>query len=201
MTIVEDRPDAGYEAARKAMIDSQLRAVGVNAPFVLRRMGDVARERFVPEALRSIAYMDRALPLDGGRWLAPAEVQGLMLQEALPKETDRALLVDGGSGYMAELLRPLVASLEVIDPVAGASGTAAGKDFTLLLIDGAVEQIPQSLAALLAPEGRIVTGVMEDGVTRVAVGRVSGGAAAMLPVAEMGIPVLPEFAAPKKWTF
>jgi protein-L-isoaspartate(D-aspartate) O-methyltransferase len=201
VTIVEGRPDAGFETARKAMIDSQLRTVGVNAPFVLRRMGEVARERFVPEALRGSAYIDRPVPLGDGRWLAPAEVQGVMLQEALPKETDRALLVDGGSGYMAELLRPLVASLEVIDPVAGASGKAEGAGFTLLVIDGAVEQVPESLAALLAPEGRIVTGLLTEGVTRMAVGRIAGGAAALLPVAEIGIPVLPEFAAPKKWTF
>jgi len=201
VTIVEDRPEAGYEIARKAMIDSQLRTSGVNAPFVLRRMGEVPRERFVPEALRSVAYMDRAVPLGGGRWLPAPEVQGLMLQEALPKDSDRVLLVDGGSGYMAEVLRPLVASVEVIDPVAGASGKAEGSDFTLLMIDGAVEQIPQALIALLAPDGRIVTGHLSEGVTQVAVGRIAAGAAALLPVAEVGIPVLPEFAAPKKWTF
>ena len=61
MTIVEDRPQAGHEAARKAMIDSQLRTSGVNAEPVLRRMAEVARERFVPEAARGFAYIDRAL--------------------------------------------------------------------------------------------------------------------------------------------
>jgi len=201
VTIVESRPDAGYEAARKAMIDSQLRPSGVNAAFVLRRMGEVARERFVPEALRSVAYMDRAVPLDGGRWLPAPEVQGVMLQEALPKESDRALLVDGGSGYMAELLRPLVGSLEVIDPAAGARGAAEGAGYTLLMIDGAVEQVPEALVARLSPDARIVTGLFSDGVTRVAVGRVAAGAAALLPVAEIGIPVLPDFATPKKWAF
>ena len=201
MTIVEDRPDAGYEIARKAMIDSQLRTSGVNALFVLRRMGEVARERFVPPALRSVAYMDRAVPLDGGRWLAAPEVQGMMLQEARPKATDRVLLVDGGSGYMAELLRPLVASLDTIDPVAGARGDAGETGFTLLVIDGAVEQVPEALVARLAPEGRIITGIVSEGVTRLAVGRIAGGAAALLPVAEIGMPELPEFAAPKKWTF
>jgi len=201
VTIVEDRPDAGYEIARKAMIDSQLRTSGVNALFVLRRMGEVARERFVPPALRSVAYMDRAVPLDGGRWLAAPEVQGMMLQEARPKATDRVLLVDGGSGYMAELLRPLVASLDTIDPVAGARGDAGETGFTLLVIDGAVEQVPEALVARLAPEGRIITGIVSEGVTRLAVGRIAGGAAALLPVAEIGMPELPEFAAPKKWTF
>jgi len=201
VTIVEDRPDAGFEAARKAMIDNQLRPVGVNAPFVLRRMAQVPREDFVPAAMRSIAYMDRPVALDGGRWLAPAEVQGLMLQEALPTGSDRALLVDGGSGYMAELLRPLVASLTTIDPVAGASGDIGDGAFTLLMIDGAVERLPDELVARLSPGARIVTGLLTDRLTHLAVGRVVGGAAALLPVAELGIPVLPEFAAPKKWSF
>lgn len=201
LTIVEDRHDAGYQAARKAMIDSQLRPSGVNAPFVLRRMGEVERERFVPEALRNVAYMDRAVPLNNGRWLAAPEVQGRMLQEALPKHTDRTLIVDGGSGYVAELLRPLVSSVDQVDPAAGARGAAAGSDYTLLIIDGAVEQVPEALVARLAADARIVTGVADDRVTRLAVGRVVNGAAALLPVAEIGIPLLPEFAAPKKWTF
>jgi protein-L-isoaspartate(D-aspartate) O-methyltransferase len=57
VTIVEDRPPAGDEGARasmarRAMIDSQLRTSGVNAEPVLRRMAEVARERFVPERAR-----------------------------------------------------------------------------------------------------------------------------------------------------
>jgi len=183
------------------MIDSQLRPSGVNAAFVLRRMGEVPRERFVPQGRAAIAYVDRAVPLDNGRWLASPVAQGMMLQEALPKPGDRVLLVDGGSGYMAELLRPLVGSLDLIDPVAGAQGQVPGSGYTLLVVDGAVEQLPAALIAHLAPDARIVTGQASKGVTRLAVGRVAGGAAALLPVAELGIPVFSEFAAPKRWSF
>ncbi len=185
------------------MIDSQLRPSGVNARFVLRRMGEVPREAFVPEDRRAIAYMDRAVPLDDGRWLAAPVVHGLMLQEARPVPEDRALVVDGGSGYLAELLRPMVGSLEVIAPDAAAqmAAGAGGGDITLLMIDGAAEQIPGGLVARLAPDGRIVTGTVEDGITRLAVGRVAAGKAALLPVAELGIPELPDFAAPRRWTF
>ena len=96
------------------MIDSQLRTSGVNAEFVLRRMDAVARERFVPAAARGFAYIDRAIALGDGRYLAAPVVQGMMLQESRPTLADKALLVDGGSGYLAELLRPLVGSLDVI---------------------------------------------------------------------------------------
>jgi protein-L-isoaspartate(D-aspartate) O-methyltransferase len=202
VTIAQDRPVADEQsAARKAMIDSQLRASGVNARLVLDRMGAVAREQFVPENARKHAYMDRAIALGDGRFLAPPVVQGRMIEEAAPTAADKALLVDGGSGYLAELLRPLVGSLEVISPEkAVAKGRKKG-DFTLLVIDGAVGQLPDALVARLADNARVVTGIAARGVTRLASGRKFAGEVSLIPLAEMGIPVLPEFAAPKGWSF
>ena len=205
MTIVEDRPAAGHEtapnAARRAMIDSQLRTRGVNAEFVLRRMSAVARERFVPESARGFAYIDRAIALGDGRHLAAPVVQGMMLQEARPSAADKALVVDGGSGYLAELLRPLVGSLEVIAPAEAAAKARKGGDFTLLVIDGAVEQLPESLVRRLADQARVVTGVVGNGLSRLAIGRKAAGQVALLPLAELGMPALPEFAVPKGWSF
>lgn len=206
MTIVEDRPQAGHETAqatlaRKAMIDSQLRTSGVNAEFVLRRMGAVERERFVPASASGFAYIDRAIALGNGRHLAAPVVQGMMLQEARPSVADKALLVDGGSGYLAELLRPLVGLLEVVTSEDATAKSRKGGDFTLLVIDGAVEQLPEPLVRRLADNARVVTGVLENGLTRLAIGRKSAGQVALLPLAELGIPALPEFAAPKGWSF
>lgn len=207
MTIVDERPTAGGQnsqsgsAARKAMLDSQLRTSGVNAAYVLARMGEVPREDFVPASARGVAYVDRAIALGGGRHLAAPLVQGMMLQEARPTKTDKALLVDGGSGYLAELVRPLVGSLEVIAPAEAVSATRKRGDFTLLLIDGAIEQLPESLAQRLAEGGRLVGGVLRNGLTRLATGRKTAGEVALLPLAEIGIPVLPEFAAKKGWSF
>jgi protein-L-isoaspartate(D-aspartate) O-methyltransferase len=206
VTIVEDRLTAGHETARpnmarRAMIDGQLRTSGVNAEPVLQRMAEVERERFVPEAARGFAYIDRAIALGDGRQLAAPVVQGMMLQEAAPAPGDRALLVDGGSGYLAELFRPLVGTLEVLSPADATAASRKGGEFTLLVIDGAVEQLPEALVRRLADDGRVVTGVVSNGITRLAVGRKAAGAVALLPLAEMGIPVLPEFAVPKGWSF
>ncbi len=204
---MEDRQTAGHEAAqpslaRRAMIDSQLRASGVNAEPVLRRMAEVAREQFVPQSARRFAYIDRAIALGDGRQLAAPVVHGLMLQEARPTAGDKALLVDGGSGYLAELVRPLVGALDILSPadaVAGASSRRGG--YTLLLIDGAIEHLPEGLVRRLADDGRVVTGLLANGITRLAVGRKAAGAVALLPIAELGIPVLSEFAAPRGWSF
>lgn len=183
------------------MIDSQLRTSGVNAEPVLRRMADVAREDFVPESARGFAYIDRAIALGGGRHLAAPVVHGMMLQEARPGPGDKALLVDGGSGYLAELLRPLVGSLEVLSPAEAIAGSRKGGDITLLVIDGAIGQLPDELGCRLADGARAVAGVVEDGITRLAIGRKAGDTVALLPLAELGIPVLPEFAVPKGWSF
>jgi protein-L-isoaspartate(D-aspartate) O-methyltransferase len=202
VNLVEDRPASGAQAAaRKAMIDSQLRTSGVNAPYVLARMGAVAREDFVPSSARGIAYIDRAIDLGQGRWLAAPLVHGLMLQEARPSGADAALLVDGGSGYLAELLRPLVGSLEVLSPADALAASRKKGAASLLLVDGAIEQWPSALTARLAEGGRVVCGLLQNGLTRLATGRKAAGDVALLPLAEIGIPVLPEFAARKEWSF
>lgn len=199
MTITENRP-AASEAARRAMIDSQLRTSGVNEPWVLAAMNRVAREDFVPEAMRAAAYTDRAVPLGNGRFLAAPLVYGRLLAEAAPAADDKALLVGDGQGYLAALLRPLVGSLNAVDPAA-AKDFAANGTYSLIVIDGAIEELPAALATALAEGGRIVTGLVARGVTRLAAGTRAAGEVALLPLAELGIPVLPEFAAPKRWSF
>jgi protein-L-isoaspartate(D-aspartate) O-methyltransferase len=202
MTVTEERPasvPAGALAARKAMIDSQLRTSGVNEPWVLEAMGSVAREDFVPETMKSAAYIDRAIPLGEGRMLAAPLVQGRLLAEARPNGADKALLVGDGAGYLAALLRPLVGSLDAVS--ASDAATASPGGYTLIVIDGAIEALPEALAASLAPNGRVVTGLVLRGVTRLATGRKAAGDVVLLPLAEIGIPILAEFAVPKRWSF
>lgn len=198
MTTTQDRPASASEGARRAMIDSQLRTSGVNEPWVLAAMASVAREDFVPAQARAAAYIDRAVPLGDGRFLAAPLVHGRMLAEAVPTSKDRTLLIGDGNGYLAALLKPLVASLDATD----AAGIAQLKgSYSLVLVDGAIEELPSALTNALAEDGRIVTGLVLRGVTRLATGRKIAGEVALLPLAEIGIPVLTEFAAPKRWSF
>jgi protein-L-isoaspartate(D-aspartate) O-methyltransferase len=202
MTLTENRaPNADASGAsavaRRAMIDSQLRTSGVNEPWVLAAMDRVPREDFLPATAKAAAYIDRAVPLGDGRFLAAPLVHGKMLAEALPTAADAALLVGDGAGYLAALLRPLVGSLD-----ASADGATPGaRAYSLIVVDGAIEELPAALAAQLAEGGRIVTGLVLRGVTRLAAGRKAAGDVTLLPLAEIGIPVLPEFAAPQRWSF
>ncbi|RGP41905.1 Protein-L-isoaspartate(D-aspartate) O-methyltransferase [Altererythrobacter insulae] len=188
-------------AARKAMIDSQLRTSGVNEPFVIARMGTVARENFVPESAKAIAYMDRAVPLGDGKALAAPVVHGKMLAEARPELDDTVLVVENGAGYLAELVKPLVSKVDTKSVEDVASGKKGRKTYTLILVDGAIEQLPSSLAKRLEDNGRIVTGVVERGVTRLASGRMVSGKVVLQPLADLGIPVLHAFDKPKEWSF
>jgi protein-L-isoaspartate(D-aspartate) O-methyltransferase len=199
MTITENRGAGTFEAARRAMIDSQLRTSGVNEPWVLAAMARLPREDFVPAEARAAAYIDRAVPLGNGRALAAPLVQGRMLAEAAPTVQDKALLVGDGQGYLAALLAPLVGTLDAIDPAE--AGSAGPGGYSLIVVDGAIGELPPALADRLDDAGRIVTGLVLRGVTRLAAGRKAAGAVALLPLAEIGIPVLPELAAPRRWSF
>lgn len=187
--------------ARKFMIDSQLRTSGVNEEFVLARMNAVAREDFVPEAAKPVAYMDRAVPLGEGRFLPAPLFHGKILAEARPTNQDSVLVVENGSSYLAELARPLVASLDQVDADKAAGAKGKRKTYSLILIDGAIEQLPAGLAKQLEEGGRIVTGLVLRGVTRLASGRKVAGLVALQPLAEVGIPVLHAFDKPKEWSF
>ncbi len=197
-TNTQSRPE--FSVARKAMIDCQLRPSGVNEPFVIERMGVVPREDFVPESARGTAYMDRAIRLGDGGFLPAPLFHGAMLGEARPVSDDRVLIIDAGSGYLPALVEPLVGSLDVISPVEAANAKKKG-DYTLVLVDGAIEHVPANLAKQVAEDGRIVTGLVDRGVTRLATGRKSGKALALLPLAEMGIPRLGAFDKPASWSF
>jgi protein-L-isoaspartate(D-aspartate) O-methyltransferase len=199
MTLTETRPLGAFAAARRAMIDSQLRTSGVNEPWVLAAMARVAREDFVPDSVRAAAYTDRAVPLGGGRFLAAPVVYGMMLTEARPTAGDSALIVGDGQGYLAALLAPLVGRLDAVAPAEAAA--TRGEACSLIVIDGAIEELPAALADRLAEDGRIVTGLVLRGVTRLAAGRKAAGEVALLPLREIGIPVLPELAAPRRWSF
>ena len=188
-------------APRKAMIDSQLRTSGVNEDFVLARMGAVPREEFVPESAREVAYIDRAIPLGDGNFLAAPLVHGKMLAEAAPKTDDSVLVVESGSAYLTELVRPLVASVETTTAEQAAAKSSKRKSFSLILVDGAIEDLPDSLVKRLDENGRIVTGTVTRGVTRLASGRKVAGQVVLQPLGEIGIPVLHAFAKKKEWSF
>ena len=216
MTVQAPIPD--FTAARRAMIDSQLRPQGVTDPLVLNAMAEVERELFVPEGSRSLAYVDRAVPIGGNRFLPAPAVLAQLLTQMMPQPGQSALVVGAGSGYSAAVLKRIglnVTALESdgglaerarelgVDIVEGPLDQGHGKrgPYDQIVIDGAVEYIPEAIIEQLADGGRLGAGLVDRGVTRLIVGRKSGIAFGYLSIGDSGIPVLPGFICPKAFTF
>nr|WP_298931802.1 protein-L-isoaspartate O-methyltransferase [uncultured Erythrobacter sp.] len=189
-------------AARRAMIDSQLRTSGVNEEFALARMLAVPREDFLPEDKTPQAYTDRSIALGNDAYLGSPLFYGKLLLEADPDKSDNVLIVEGGTRYLAELLRPLVGSIDTMPAADAAAGKPPkGAAYSLVVVDGAIEQMPETIAGCVAEGGRIVSGLLLRQVTRLAAGRKVAGHLSLQPVEDIGIPVLHAFDKPKSWTF
>lgn len=216
MTVQTLIPD--YAAAREAMVESQLRPQGVADAAVVAAMGKVERERFVPDAVKPLAYVDRALALGGGRFLPAPAVLGELLTQMMPRRGQRALVIGAGTGYSAAVLVEMgldVVALESAPELAAQArqlgittvegplelGHVAGAPYMQILIDGAVEFIPDAIIAQLDDGGRLGTAIIDRGITRLAVGRKAGGAFGYLTISDSGVPALPGFSRPKEFTF
>lgn len=187
---------ADFNNMRRAMVDSQLRTSGVTDPWVLAAMGELPRENFVPEALREVAYMDRSIRLADGTMLNPPVATALMLQAADVKHDDTVLFIGSADSYAATLL----ATRAKVAAASTAENMAAGS-FSLIFIDGAVEELPDSLVAAAQEGGRIVTGLVEGSVTSLASGVVRNGKVALRHFADSEIAVLPQFARKPEFVF
>ena len=197
MTVQSPIPD--YSAARTAMVDSQLRPQGVTDRGVLAAMGSIAREEFVPEGVRPLAYVDRSLPLGDGRFLPPPAFLGQLLTGMAPVAGERALVV-GGSGYSEAVLSHIGCAVTSVDAEA-ATGSKPGSAYDLILIEGAVEYVPEAFISQLADGGRLGAALIESGVSRLIVGRKAGGAFGYFSIGDADVAPLPGFSRPRAFTF
>lgn len=186
-----------FAAARRAMIDSQLRPQGVSDPAVLAAMASVPREEFVPEDLRPIAYIDRTIDLGDGKSMMPPAALAKLVMELEPQAGEKALVVGSGNGYAATVLEALGLDVET-----ATAATAPGKSgYDIILIDGAVEEIPDALSSRLTPEGRLGAALSDNGVSRLAIGRRAGASLGFRRFADVQVPVLAGFTRPRAFTF
>jgi len=189
-----------FEEMRRVMVDSQLRTSGVQDAMVLAAMGRIPREDYVPATHRATAYMDRSIVADDGDVVNPPVSTALLLQAADIKATDNVLLIGKPDGYIAAILQTAVANVTATsaDNLANA---AKGAPYSLIVVDGAAEQLPESLLKLSADGGRIVTGLMEGAVTRLAKGHVHNGKVALKAFADGEIAPLKAFTRKAEFVF
>lgn len=216
MTVQSPIPD--FAAARAAMVENQLRPEGVTDAAVLEAMGRIERERFLPVETRPLAYVDRAVLMGDGRFLPAPAVLGSLLTQMMPVRGQRALVVGAGTGYSATVLSAMGLDVIALESSASLAATARNNGidtveaplegglkkhapYDQILIDGAVEYIPEALVEQLANGGRLGCGLIDRGITRLIVGRKAAGAFGYLSLSDAGVPALPGFARPRAFTF
>lgn len=172
--------DDRFAAARRQMVEEQLWDRDITDPRVLKVMGGIPRERFVPAELRNHAYEDHPLPIGFGQTISQPYIVALMAQVARPSPEDRGLEVGVGSGYEAAVLAGLckhVYGLEILDALAasarqrlaalgyanvsvrcgdGYQGWPEEAPFDVVLVSAAPDHVPPPLIDQLAPGGRLV---------------------------------------------
>ena len=194
-------PDHG--AARKVMVANQLRPQGVTDARVLGAMGAVPREDFLGADQQAVAYGDRPLRLGNDAPMMPPAELGLLLDRLAPLAGERALVVGGGGAYAAAVLRHIGLDVDIAD--AGES-SADVQPYDVILVEGAIEHLSDTLARRLAPGGRVGAAIASEGVTRLATGRGMPDPAGATSVrftsfAEAQVPILPGFSSAPAFVF
>jgi protein-L-isoaspartate(D-aspartate) O-methyltransferase len=174
-----------FAQARRAMVDSQVAPSSVTDRRLLAAMRRIPRERFVPEAQRALAYIDRDVPLAGGRVLRSPALFARLLQLAGIGDSDKVLDAGAASGYSTAVLAALAARVVALESDAGLAKTAretlaaegvagatvvtgqlqaaAEAPFDVVVVEDIVDAAPPQLLALLGDGGRLVALISANG--------------------------------------
>ncbi len=215
-----------FPALRTKMVDGQVRPNDVTDLRIIDAMGEVARENFAPDDQRPLAYLDRDLPLGGGRdprVLIQPMVLARMLQYAAIKPTDKVLEVGSASGYGAAVMARLAGSVVALEQdsdlatiarrqlsalanvaVVEASlvrGAPDAAPFDVIIFNGAVAAFPDVIAHQLAKGGRLL--LVEGGrsVPRAKLYARDDGGISGRVLFDASVPVLPGFEAVETFAF
>jgi len=215
-----------HATARMNMVDSQLRTNRVTDRRLLEAFETVPRERFVPRHLQPIAYIDEDLRIKDDRYLMEPMVLARLLNDSPIEAGDVVLVVGSVTGYacaVAARVAATVVGLESDDELAAQAestlqamgvdnavivrgdlrqGAARQGPYNVILINGAVEEIPQAILDQLADGGRLAT-VMRDrpGMGKATLFERFGDAWGRRTLFDAATPILPGFARERGFVF
>ncbi|HJO58629.1 MAG TPA: protein-L-isoaspartate O-methyltransferase [Nitrospinaceae bacterium] len=215
-----------YAAVRHNMVESQIRTNDVTSVAVIAAMGEIPREKFVPQDKADIAYVDEAIAVADGRYLMEPMVFARLLQIAQIGEDDDALDIGCGTGYSSAVLASVAGTVVAVEEDADlaqkasalltelgidnaaviegplVSGYAKQAPYDVIVFSGAVEEVPVSFVDQLADGGRLICiRTKGDGLGRGIQMTKSGDQVAEKEVFDAGSPLLPGFAKKTSFTF
>jgi protein-L-isoaspartate(D-aspartate) O-methyltransferase len=170
-----------WAVARDEMVETQLRKRGIRDERVLRAMGEIPREEFVPQDMRIMAYRDDPIHIGYGQTISQPYMTALMAQVLQLRGDETVLEVGTGCGYAAAVLGALarrVLSIEIIPGLAalaednlrrtarhwnvkveagdGSVGFAPAAPYDAISVAAGAPDIPAGLVEQLADPGRLV---------------------------------------------
>ena len=208
---------ANFNTRRTMMVDTQVRPSDVTKFPIIDAMLSVPREAYVPDTLREAAYVGENLNLPGGRTMLEPRTFAKMLDAVDVRPDDVVLDVACGLGYSTAVLAQMaefVAGLEddadraaeaqanlsdngVDNAVVMAGplteGLAKSAPYDVILIHGAVEQVPAALIDQLRDGGRIAALFAEGALGTVRIGLKRDGRIGWRFGFNAGAPVLAGF--------
>jgi protein-L-isoaspartate(D-aspartate) O-methyltransferase len=220
-----------FAAARRIMVDSQVRTSDVTDLRLIAAMQAVPRERFVPAEQADLAYLDFDVLVAAAEAGKPARrllkpmVLAKLLQAAEIAGGDRVLDVGCATGYSSAVLARLAHSVVALEQDPGLAAQARDNlrapdlsqvqvvsgpltdgwppqgPYDVIVLNGASEIAPKALLRQLKPGGRLV-GVLGRGPAGKAMLYCSiGGESGGRPIFDAAAPLLPGFAAPPAFVF
>ena len=214
-----------FTAQRVAMVESQLRTNDVTDIRILKAMGEIPRERFVPPALMAVAYMEGCVPLGKGRALLDPRSFGKLVQLADVSPADHVLDVGCLMGYSTAVLSRLAAHVvgleeggefkQTAEKNLAAFGAANAEivqgtldhgcpqkaPFAVIVVNGALEVSPDSLFDQLADGGRLVAVVRDGAAGHASLFLKHDGALGERVAFDAQVPLLPGFAKAASFVF
>jgi protein-L-isoaspartate(D-aspartate) O-methyltransferase len=214
-----------FTAARRMMVDGQVRTADVTDLRIIAAMLELPRERFVPDTNADLAYLDLDVPVDRERRLLKPMVLAKMVQAAAVKADDRVLDVGCTTGYSSALLARLARSVVALEEDPALARTAeenlksigpgnvtvvtgpltqgwqADSRYDVIFVNGATEVVPHTLCGQLAEAGRLLVVFGGAPLGRATVYRAAGGDVSGWPIFDAAAPLLPGFAAVQAFVF
>lgn len=217
-----------FTQARRTMVDGQVRVNDVTDAALISAMLEVPREKFVPDARASLAYIDEdlcVLEASGGhpaRYLMEPMVLARLLQALEITPESKVLDVGCATGYSAAVLSLIAGNVVAVEEDASlaasakkllrgpnielvsgnaSAGWAAGAPYDAILIGGAVEEIPQALTLQLKDGGRLAAVIRKDTAARAMLYMRTGDRVSARRLFDAAIPPLPGFEAPQTFVF
>ena len=206
-----------FATARRMMVDTQVRPSDVTKFPIIDALLTVRREVFVPDNQRDVAYAGEHINLGSDRVIFDARTFAKLLDALDPQQNEMALDIGCGQGYSSAVLARLCDAVIAVEEDAGmaseaerllseeaadnvavvnsplAQGAAKHGPYDVIVINGAVETIPDSILDQLKDDGRIAAVFLDGHLGEARVGYKTGGRVSWRMAFNAAAPVLSGF--------